>query len=51
MVSQALHDIQITDVRFFNEGNIVMKFDEESIRNEAAPKLESIGQVCTNRER
>lgn len=51
MVSQALHDRQITDVGFPNEGNTVMKFDEESVRNEADPKLESIGQVCTNRER
>lgn len=33
--------------RFTNEGNIVMNFDNENIRAEAAQKLESVEQIST----
>lgn len=46
-VSQALQGIQITDSRFTNGGNIVMNFDDEKVRDDAAYKLEAVEQVCT----
>lgn len=46
-VSQALQGIQITDSRFTNGGNIVMNFDGEKVKDDAAQKLESVEQVCT----
>ena len=44
-VSQALSEVQIADSRFTNKGNIVMNFENEAMRDEAAVKLENVQQV------
>lgn len=48
-VAQALNDvqIQIDDSRFTEKGNIVMNFENDEMRNEAAKKLESVENVTT----
>ena len=46
-VSQALTGIQITDSRFTNGGNIVMNFENENAREEAAKKLGRVEKFTT----
>ena len=46
-VSKALEGVQIQDVRITNEGNMVMNFEDESIRNQAAAKLNAVNTVKT----
>lgn len=44
-VSQALSGVQIQDARFTSGGNIVMNFENEATRDEAAQKLENLEKV------
>lgn len=44
-VSQALSDVQIAESRFTSKGNIVMNFEKETVRDEAAKKLENVQHV------
>ena len=46
-VSKALEGVQIQDVRITNEGNMVMNFEDESLRNQAAAKLNAVNTVKT----
>lgn len=46
-VSRALEGVQVTDARFTKAGNIVMNFENEHIRDEAAKKLENVNNVTT----
>ena len=41
-VLKALEGVQIQDVRITNEGNMVMNFEDESIRNQAVAKLNTV---------
>ena len=46
-VSRAHSGVQIKNARFTTEGNIVMNFEDEDIRNLAAQKLETVSNVTT----
>ena len=46
-VSQALAGVQISDARFSRGGNIVINFEDENIRTEAAQKLEAVDKITT----
>ena len=47
-VSKALEGVQIQDSKFSNNGNIVMNFQNELTRDEAAEKLKSLPVKTTN---
>ena len=47
VVSKALEGVQIQDVRITNEGNMVMNFEDEISRNQAAAKLNAVNAVKT----
>ena len=46
-VSQALGSTQISDARFMKGGNIVMNFEHEELRDEAAQKLGNVEKLTT----
>ena len=46
-VSKALEGVQIQDVRITNEGNMVMNFEDENLRNQAAAKLNAVNTGMT----
>ena len=46
-VSHALNELQIKDSKFTTGGNIVMNFEDEKMRDEAALRLVNVEQVNT----
>lgn len=46
-MSQALSDVQISDAKFTKAGKIILNFNDENIRKEAAQRLENIEKVKT----
>ena len=44
-LSQALEGIQISDTRFTSDGKIVMNFEDETVRNEAAQKITNVERL------